>query len=45
MLTVSAPEVAAQINTFAEVTRDGKARRAPEPEEPFTTKLLAFIIA
>ena len=35
MLTVSAPEVAAQIDTFAEAIRDVKARRAPEPDDPF----------
>jgi hypothetical protein len=35
MLTASAPEVAAQIETFAEAIRDVKARRDPEPEEPF----------
>jgi hypothetical protein len=35
MLTASAPEVAAQIETFAEAIRDVKARRDPEPEDPF----------
>jgi hypothetical protein len=35
MLTRSAPEVTAQLETFAEVVRDVKARRAPEPEDPF----------
>jgi hypothetical protein len=35
MLTASAPEVAAQIETFAETIRDVKARRDPEPDDPF----------
>ena len=35
MLTASAPEVAAQIETFAEAIRDVKARRDPEPDDPF----------
>jgi len=35
MLTRFAPEVTAQLETFAEVVRDVKARRAPEPEDPF----------
>lgn len=35
LLTASAPEVAAQLETFAEVVHDVKARRAPEPEDPF----------
>ena len=35
MLTVSASEVAVQIETFAEAIRDVKARRGPEPDDPF----------
>jgi hypothetical protein len=35
MLTASAPAVAAQIETFAEAIRDVKARRGPEPDDPF----------
>jgi hypothetical protein len=35
MLTASASEVAAQIETFAEAIRDVKARRGPEPDDPF----------
>jgi hypothetical protein len=35
MLTASEPEVAEQIDTFAEAIRDVKARRDPEPEDPF----------
>jgi hypothetical protein len=35
MLTKSALEVTAQIETFAEVVRDVKAHHAPEPEDPF----------
>jgi len=35
MLTASAPEVAVQIETFAEAIRDVKARRDPEPDDPF----------
>ena len=35
MLARSAPEVTAQLETFAEVIRDVKARRVPEPEDPF----------
>jgi len=35
VLTVSASEVAAQIDTFAEAIRDVKSRRAPEPDDPF----------
>jgi hypothetical protein len=35
LLTASAPEVAAQIETFAEAIRDVKARRDPEPDDPF----------
>ena len=35
MLMASAPEVAAQIETFAEAIHDVKARRDPEPDDPF----------
>jgi hypothetical protein len=35
MLTASASEVAVQIETFAEAIRDVKARRGPEPDDPF----------
>ena len=35
MLTASASEVTAQIATLAEAIRDVKARRDPEPEDPF----------
>jgi hypothetical protein len=35
MLTASASEVAAQLETFAEAIRDVKARRGPEPDDPF----------
>jgi hypothetical protein len=35
MLTASASEVAVQIETFAEAIRDVKARRDPEPDDPF----------
>ena len=35
LLTASAPEVAAQIEMFAEAIRDVKARRDPEPDDPF----------
>jgi hypothetical protein len=35
MLTASAPEVTVQIETFAEAIRDVKARRDPEPDDPF----------
>jgi hypothetical protein len=35
LLTASAPEVAAQLDTFAGVVREVKARRLPEPEDPF----------
>jgi hypothetical protein len=35
MLKASAPEVAAQIETFAAAIRDVKARRGPEPDDPF----------
>jgi len=35
MLTASAAEVAAQLETFAEAIRDVKARRGPEPDDPF----------
>ena len=35
MLTASAPEVVAQIETFAEAIHDVKPSRDPEPEEPF----------
>ena len=35
MLTASAPEVAVQIETIAEAIRDVKARRGPEPDDPF----------
>jgi len=35
MLTASASEVAAQIDTFAEAIHDVKARRDPEPDDPF----------
>jgi hypothetical protein len=35
MLTASAPAVATQIETFAEAIRDVKARRDPEPDDPF----------
>jgi len=41
MLTRSAPEVTAQLETFAEVVRDVKARRAPEPEDPFQPQVEA----
>jgi len=34
MLTASAPEVAAQIETLAEAIRDVKTRRGPEPDDP-----------
>jgi len=34
ILTASASEVAAQIETFAEAIRDVKARRGPEPDDP-----------
>jgi hypothetical protein len=34
-LAASAPEVAAQIDTFAEAIRNVKARRDPEPDDPF----------
>src|SRR5262249_54553973 len=36
LLTTSASEVAAQIETCAEAIRDVKARREPEPDDPFT---------
>ena len=35
MLTASASEVALQLETFAEAIRDVKARRGPEPDDPF----------
>ena len=35
MLTASASEVAVQIETIAEAIRDVKARRGPEPDDPF----------
>jgi hypothetical protein len=35
MLTASASEVAVQIETIAETIRDIKARRGPEPDDPF----------
>jgi len=35
MLTASTAEVAAQLETFAEAIRDVKARRGPEPDDPF----------
>lgn len=35
MLTASASEVAVQIEAFAEAIRDVKARRGPEPDDPF----------
>ena len=35
LLTASAPEVAAQLDTLVEVVRQVKARRLPEPEDPF----------
>jgi len=35
MLTASVPEVAAQIDMFADAIRDVKARRDPEPDDPF----------
>ncbi len=35
MLAASAPEVAAQVATFAEAIRSVKARRDPEPDDPF----------
>jgi hypothetical protein len=35
MLTASAPEVAAQIDICAEALRNVKARRDPEPDDPF----------
>ena len=37
MLAASAPEVAAQIETCAEAIRNVKARRNPEPDDPFTS--------
>jgi hypothetical protein len=36
LLVASAPEVAAQIATCAEAIRNVKARRDPEPDDPFT---------
>jgi hypothetical protein len=37
MLAASAPEVAAQIEAFAEAIRNVKARRDPEPDDPFAS--------
>src|SRR5437870_7864791 len=44
MLTASAPEVAVQIETFAEAIRDVKARRDPEPDDPFAPREQAYEI-
>ena len=35
LLTASAPEVAAQLDTFTGIVLEVKARRLPEPEDPF----------